>query len=72
MLRLQGEWGRTLLWVTHDLEEALRVGDRVWVLGPGMEVRERLVPPGPKPRPADGELAALRERAFRALEGSRG
>ena len=69
VLRLQGEWGRTLLWVTHDLEEALRVGDRVWVLGPGMTVRDRLTPRGPKPRPVDGELAALRERAFRALEG---
>jgi osmoprotectant transport system ATP-binding protein len=33
-LRLQGEMGKTIVFVTHDFDEALKMGDRIAVLGP--------------------------------------
>ena len=34
-LRLQGEVGKTVVFVTHDVDEAVRLGDRIAVLGQG-------------------------------------
>ena len=34
-LRLQHELGKTVVLVTHDIEEAVRLGDRVAVFEPG-------------------------------------
>ena len=66
---------RTVLLVTHDVEEALFLGDRVAVLSarPGRVVAE-LRPPLERDRPrrevvTDPDFAALKERALEALGG---
>jgi glycine betaine/proline transport system ATP-binding protein len=40
LLDLQGELGRTIVFITHDLDEALRLGDRIAILKDGELVRE--------------------------------
>jgi NitT/TauT family transport system ATP-binding protein len=54
LLRLQSEFKRTVLMVTHDVEEALLLADRVFVLG-GTPARidEILALGDPKPRETD-------------------
>jgi osmoprotectant transport system ATP-binding protein len=44
-LRLQGEVGKTVLFVTHDIDEAIRLGDRIAVFSEG-GVLEQFDPPG--------------------------
>jgi NitT/TauT family transport system ATP-binding protein len=58
MLRIKSETGKTVLFVTHDLDEALYVANRVIVLGakPG-RVKEIIEVPFPFPR---AELPELR------------
>ena len=61
---------RTVLLVTHDVEEALMLGDRVAMHVAAPRPRRRRSSPCPLPRPrsrTDAELVALRARALEAL-----
>src|SRR5437879_456811 len=37
LLRIQNELGKTILFVTHDIDEAIRIGDKVAVLNIGLD-----------------------------------
>jgi NitT/TauT family transport system ATP-binding protein len=66
LLRIHGETGKTILFVTHDLDEAIYLSDRVIVLGakPG-RIKATLPVPFPRPR---AELPLLRgEPAFQEM-----
>jgi NitT/TauT family transport system ATP-binding protein len=62
-----GVWERTrssVIFVTHDLTEALLLGDRVVIMGPRGRIIEDFKPPFGRPRdaaelPLDGEFRAL-------------
>ena len=70
LLLLQHDFGRTLLMITHDIEEALLLGDRVLILSAApMRVVEEIVVPGTKPRDsADARLIRIRARALERLQ----
>ena len=77
LLRLWQDSGKTVVFITHDLEEALLLGDRIVVLGPVGRVL--LDEPIDLPRPRDPEairidptFAALYRKVGAALkEGAR-
>ncbi len=56
-LRLQQELGKTVLMVTHDLGEAVRMGDRVAVFATGGRLAQYDVPAAVLGRPADDFVA---------------
>jgi NitT/TauT family transport system ATP-binding protein len=63
LLRIWAEFRKTVLFVTHDLEEAIALSDRVVVLSSGPSARVIGSYPVPLPRPRD--VAAIRlEEAF--------
>jgi NitT/TauT family transport system ATP-binding protein len=63
LLRIRREKGLTVLFITHNIEEALILGDRIAVLGRGRILAEH---PVDLPRPRD-PLAAPFARAFHEL-----
>jgi NitT/TauT family transport system ATP-binding protein len=69
---LQDEFRRTILMVTHDIEEALLLADEVLVLSPmPMTVRERFILEMPKPRRVDDtRLTAIKAHVLDLLEAS--
>ncbi|MEV4611042.1 ATP-binding cassette domain-containing protein [Kitasatospora sp. NPDC049258] len=69
LLRLQSELGKTVLFVTHDIEEAVRLGDQVVVLRSHGEIAQLADPHTLLTAPADEEVAAFlgRERGLRGL-----
>jgi NitT/TauT family transport system ATP-binding protein len=76
LLRLWSGTGKSVLFVTHDLEEAIALGDRVIVLGTGG--RTILDESIDLPRPRDvteirfhPEFAALHRRLWNALMEAR-
>ena len=85
LLRVWGEAAKTVLFVTHDIEEALFLGDRVFVMTarPG-RIREEIQVPLPRPRTVDmltsetfvvlkrRVMELIREEALRALETAPG
>ncbi len=56
-LRLQQELGKTVLLVTHDIDEAVRLGDRVAVLANGGDLRQYDSPAAVLGAPADDFVA---------------
>ena len=85
LLRVWGEAAKTVLFVTHDIEEALFLGDRVFVMTarPG-RIREEIQVPLPRPRTVDmltsdvfvglkrQVMGLIREEALRMLDARRG
>src|SRR3954464_3751136 len=66
-LRLQGELGKTIVFVTHDIDEAIRLGDNVAVLAVGGRLAELPSPADLLARPADPFVAGFvgRDRGYR-------
>jgi len=68
-LRLQAELGKTIVFVTHDIDEAIKLGDQVAVLRVGGRLAQLAPPAELLSRPADAFVAAFvgRDRGYRAL-----
>jgi osmoprotectant transport system ATP-binding protein len=68
-LRLQGELGKTIVFVTHDIDEAIKLGDQVAVMRVGGRLAQLASPAELLSRPADGFVAGFlgRDRGYRAL-----
>jgi osmoprotectant transport system ATP-binding protein len=68
-LRLQGELGKTIVFVTHDIDEAIKLGDQVAVLRVGGHLAQLASPAELLERPVDSFVASFvgRDRGYRAL-----
>jgi osmoprotectant transport system ATP-binding protein len=68
-LRLQREIGKTIIMVTHDIDEALKLGDQVAVFRTGGELAQVASPRELLTQPADGFVADFlgRDRGYRFL-----
>jgi osmoprotectant transport system ATP-binding protein len=68
-LRLQGELGKTIVFVTHDIDEAIKLGDQVAVMAVGGTLAQLAAPAELLSRPADAFVAGFvgRDRGYRAL-----
>jgi osmoprotectant transport system ATP-binding protein len=68
-LRLQEELGKTIAFVTHDIDEAIKLGDRVAVMRVGGRLAQFATPADLLSRPADAFVAGFvgRDRGYRAL-----
>src|SRR5581483_2633464 len=75
LLRLHDEGGKTVIFVTHDIDEAIRMGDRIAILREGGVLAQYDTPDAILAHPADdfvarfiGEDRALRRLALRRLD----
>jgi NitT/TauT family transport system ATP-binding protein len=61
---------KTVLFITHDIEEALLLGDRLAVMtaGPGAMIKKMLDVPLPRPRQVGEEFLRLRREVLAAIE----
>jgi len=68
-LRLQGELGKTIIFVTHDIDEAIKLGDQVAVFREGGRLAQYAPPQQLLAAPADDFVANFvgRDRGFRSL-----
>jgi osmoprotectant transport system ATP-binding protein len=68
-LRLQAELHKTIVFVTHDIDEAIKLGDRVAVMRAGGKLAQFAPPAELLARPADAFVAGFvgRDRGYRAL-----
>jgi osmoprotectant transport system ATP-binding protein len=68
-LRLQQEVRKTVLFVTHDIDEAIKVGDRIAILRSGGRLAQYDTPEAILTNPADDFVADFvgRDRALKAL-----
>ena len=71
LLLLQSEFNRTLLMITHDVDEALLLADDLYLLSAKpMRVVEKIELHGEKPRRFDNpELLAMKDVIMQKLEG---
>lgn len=65
LLQLQKELRRTIVFITHDLDEALRLGDRIAIMNDGA-IEQVGYPDEILQRPANGYVARFIENANRA------
>jgi osmoprotectant transport system ATP-binding protein len=68
-LRLQAEFGKTIAFVTHDIDEAIKLGDRVAILRTGGHLAQVGTPQELLDDPADEFVADFvgRDRGYRGL-----
>ncbi|MBT0767411.1 ATP-binding cassette domain-containing protein [Kineosporia sp. J2-2] len=68
-LRLQSELGKTIIFVTHDIDEAVKLGDQVAVLKVGGTLAQLASPGELLTDPVDDFVAGFvgRDRGYRAL-----
>jgi osmoprotectant transport system ATP-binding protein len=68
-LRLQSELGKTIAFVTHDIDEAIKLGDQVAVMRVGGRLAQFATPAELLSHPADAFVAGFvgRDRGYRAL-----
>ncbi|GAB6900406.1 ABC transporter ATP-binding protein [Kineosporia succinea] len=68
-LRLQSELGKTIIFVTHDIDEAVKLGDQVAVLRVGGVLAQLATPAELLTDPVDDFVAGFvgRDRGYRAL-----
>ena len=57
LLRIQGEVRKTIIFVTHDIDEAIMLGDRIAILRPGGVLTQYDTPDAILARPADDFVA---------------
>jgi osmoprotectant transport system ATP-binding protein len=69
LIRLQSELHKTIVFVTHDIDEAIRIGDRVCVLKVGGRIGQYDTPTNLLARPADAFVAEFlgNDRGVRRL-----
>jgi osmoprotectant transport system ATP-binding protein len=68
-LHLQRELAKTIVFVTHDIDEAIKLGDHVAVMRTGGKLAQLATPADLLSRPADAFVATFigRDRGYRAL-----
>jgi len=66
LLSLQQKMHKTVVFITHDLDEALKLGDRIAILGPGGTVRQIGTPEDILTEPADDYVARFVENVDRS------
>jgi osmoprotectant transport system ATP-binding protein len=69
LLRLQSELSKTIVFVTHDIDEAIKLGDRVAVFRVGGRLAQYATPSELLAKPADDFVSSFvgRDRGYRAL-----
>jgi osmoprotectant transport system ATP-binding protein len=70
MLRLQSELQKTVVFVTHDIDEAVKLGDKVAVFGPGGVLQQYDEPSRLLSNPANDFVAGFigADRGYRGLQ----
>jgi glycine betaine/proline transport system ATP-binding protein len=61
LLELQAKMHKTIMFITHDLDEALKLGDRILILGPDGTARQLGTPEQILSKPADDYVAKFVE-----------
>jgi glycine betaine/proline transport system ATP-binding protein len=65
LLALQDKMQKTVVFITHDLDEALKIGDRIAIMGPGGTVRQIGTPEEILTEPADDYVERFVENVDR-------
>ena len=74
MLRLQGELRKTIVFVTHDIDEAVKLADRIAIFGSGGKLHQYDTPERLLAAPSDDFVAGFvgRDRGYRLLQFTSG